>query len=140
MVYYNTLNPYKVIPYSGISYGVCRDYDHISRYKGLRQVVHNPNAADRFVALETPNAFTTQADVDFYQVPAYEENRLDVIAYKHLGSASYAWVIAYFNQIEDGYTVKEGQVLKIPKSLSTLFRSGEILASINPLQLNLGTE
>lgn len=137
---YNTLTPYKVLPYDGIQYGVCREFDHISRYRCLRQVVHNYNETDRFVALETPNPFTSNVDVFYYDVPSYEENRLDLIAYKHLGSATYAWVIAYFNHIEDGFTVKQGQRLIIPKSFTSLFNSGEILASVNPSTLNLGSE
>lgn len=142
--YYNTLTPYYKIPYSGIAYGHCVDYDHISRYKGLRQVTHNANSdttnSDRFITLETPNPFTSNAEVSFYDVPYQEENRLDVIAYKKLGSAQYAWIIAYFNGIEDGFTVREGTRLRIPNNISQLFNSGEILASVSALTLNLGTE
>ena len=69
-----------------------------------------------------------------------EENRLDLIAYSELGSASYAWVIAYINQITDGFTAPEGQRLMIPESISALFAKGQLLASISPSVLNLGTE
>ena len=69
-----------------------------------------------------------------------EENRLDLIANTYLGSATYSWVIAYFNQIEDGYTVREGQTLIIPKTITSLFSDGEILAPITALALNLGEE
>ena len=30
--------PYDTVDYDGISYGVCRDYSHISRYRDLRQI------------------------------------------------------------------------------------------------------
>ena len=140
MKFYNTLIPYEVLEHKGIQYTTCKAYDHISRYKGLRQVIHNPSYSDRFIALEPPNSFSTKTDVLYYDVPATEENRLDIIAFKYLGSAQYAWVIAYFNGIEDGFTVREGQRLVIPKSISSLFNKGEILASVPPLQLNLGTE
>lgn len=142
MRWYNTLTPYKVLDNNGgIQYGVCRDFDHISRYRGLRQVVHNPAVTDeRFIALETPNPFTTYSEVTYYEVPSIEENRLDVISYKLLGDAQYAWVIAYFNNIEDGFTVKEGQRLAVPSSISTLFNKGELLASVSPTMLNLGSE
>jgi hypothetical protein len=69
-----------------------------------------------------------------------EENRLDLIAQKELGSATYSWVIAYFNQIEDGYTVREGQRLVIPESVTALLSKGEILAPIAYTRLNLGEE
>lgn len=140
MKVYNTLTPYSVIDYKGIQYTTCRDYDHISRYKGLRQVIHNPDSFDRFITLETPNSFKSTTDVIFYDVPDTEENRLDIIANRFLGSASYSWIIAYFNEIEDGFTVREGQRLRIPKNVSSLFNKGEILSSVSALQLNLGTE
>lgn len=138
---YDINHPYQEIPYEGIQYTNCRDYGHISRYKGLRQVVHNPdNTDERYMALETVNPFTTNADVDYYEVPSKYENRLDMIAYEELGSASYAWVIAYFNNIEDGFSVHEGQLIKIPKNISSLFNSGEILQTVPALGLNLGSE
>lgn len=141
MIYYNTLTPYDETPYVPIQYGVCRDFDHLCRYRGLRQVVHDPsNEEARFIALETPNPFQTNVEVTFYEVPYSEENRLDLIAEKMLGSAQYSWILAYYNNIIDGYTVHEGQVLACPKNLSALFNKGEILSPINPLQLNLGTE
>ncbi len=138
---YNTLKPYAVIPYTGIAYGHCVDYGHISRYQTLRQVTHNASDAEsRFVALETQNPFSSNCEVHYYDVPAHEENRLDVIAYKELGSAQYAWVIAYFNNIEDGFTAREGTRLKIPNSITDLFSGGEMLASVPPTLLNLGSE
>lgn len=140
MKLYNTLIPYAIIPYKGIQYQVCRDFDHISRYKGLRQIAHNPSSDDRFVTLETPNKAANNVEVDYYTVPYVEQNRLDIIANKFLGSASYTWVLAYFNNIEDGFTVREGQRIKIPKSLTSLFQRDELLASIPPMILNLGSE
>ena len=54
--------------------------------------------------------------------------------------ATYGWVIAYFNSIEDGYTVREGQRLVLPGSVTALLSKGEILAPITALKLNLGEE
>ncbi|MCM1226435.1 MAG: hypothetical protein NC320_03290 [Clostridium sp.] len=139
-IYYDTLQPYGVVEHTGIEYTVCRDYDHISRNMGLRQVVHNPQETDRFVALETPNPIITNAKFRYYDVPASEENRLDLIANKFFGSAQYSWIISYFNNIEDGFTVTEGQRLKILENFTDLFNKGELLASIPALTLNLGTE
>lgn len=138
----NTLAPYEEIDYKGIQYAPCRDYNHISRYRGLRQVIHSPqDVEERFLALETPNAFiTSNTDVIWHEVLGVEVNRLDLIARQYLGSASYAWVIAYFNQIEDGFTCRLGQKLKIPKSITDLMRQGEILQSVTALTLNLSRE
>ena len=141
MIYGRDLTvPYDVIDYEGIAYSVCRDFNHISRYRNLRQVVHAPDTIDRYVTLETVNPFVTHTEIKYHEVSVTEENRLDLIAEKELGSATYSWVIAYFNSIEDGYTVREGQKLVIPKSVTALLSSGEILAPITALKLNLGEE
>lgn len=141
MIYARDLTkPYDDLEHRGIAYSVCREFDHISRYRTLRQVIHNPNDLDRYVTLETPNPFTTHTEVKYHDVTADEENRLDVIAEKELGSPTYGWVIAYFNQIEDGYTVREGQKLQIPQNITALFDKGEILEPKTALVLNLGQE
>lgn len=140
MIIQNTLTPYSEIEHKGIQYTTCRDFSHISRHAGLRQVVHNPGDPERFIALETANGFSSRSDVVYHDVKAHEENRLDIIAYQYLGSAKYAWVIALFNNIEDGFTIREGQRLTVPKSLSSLFTKNEILAPVTALSLHLGTE
>lgn len=141
MRYYDTLRPYDILEHKGIQYGVCRDFSHISRYRRLRQVTNNPlDMNERFITLETPNPFETHSDITYYTVPQHEENRLDVIAYKLLGSAQYAWTIAYFNGIDDGYTAHAGQKLMIPTNITQLFEKGECLASVSPNTLNLGSE
>ena len=136
----DTLAPYETVDREDIQYTYCHDYNHISRYKGLRQIIHEGNTAERYVALETPNAFETSVDMTYYTVPANLENRLDIIARDFLGSADYSWVIAYFNNIQDGFTAKEGQILAIPKTISSLFNNGEILSPISANRMNLGSE
>lgn len=140
-IYYNTMRPYKVLAHKGIVYTTCREFTHISRYKGLRQVIHHyVNSDGTYVTLEIPSPLYTNVEFMYYDVPASEENRLDIIAYKFYGSAQYSWIISYFNSIADGYTVFSGQRLKIIKNFTQLFNKGEILSSIPGMQLQLGTE
>jgi hypothetical protein len=140
-IYYDTLKPYKVLEHNGIQYTTCRDFDHISRYKGLRQVIHNPDdSQDRFITLETPNPISTNLKFSYYEVSSDEENRLDLLSYKFYGSAQYSWILSYFNNIEDGFTVYEGQKLKVISNFTELFNTGELLASIPATTLNLGSE
>ena len=131
--------PYDELDHEGIIYSVCRDFNHISRYRNLRQVVHQPGP-NRYVTLETVNPFVTNTEIKYHEVTSTEVDRLDLIAEAELGSATYGWVIAYFNSIEDGYTVREGQRLVIPNSVTALLSTGEILAPITALKLNLGEE
>ena len=139
--YYDTLKPYKTVDNGGIEYTVCRDFNHISRYKGLRQVVHNPMDTDsRYIALETVNAIKSNAKYSWYEVLPMEQDRLDLIAKKFYGSAQYGWVIAYMNRIEDGFSVSSGQKIMILDNFMDLFNTGELLASIPAMILNLGYE
>lgn len=143
MLNYDTLIPYHEVEYSGIQYSNCVEYSHISRYRNLRRVIHNASEIpDRFVSLETPNPIHSNMEVVYYTVRASEDDRLDLIAYKYLGSAEYSWILAYINGIDDGFTVKEGQKLKIPASRSviSMLNVGEMLEPINVLNLNLGAE
>ena len=132
--------PYKTIEHQGVKYTTCRDFDHISRYRTLRQIAHDIDNANMYITLETPNPFVTHTEVKYHEVTAPEINRLDLIAEQELGSATYGWVIAYFNRIEDGYSVREGQVLMIPNSVTALLSTGEILAPVPNTKLNLGEE
>ena len=140
MKFPDTWLPYKEVERDPIQYTYCNDYHHISRYKGLRQVIHQGLSDDRFIALETVNTIPENSDVRYYIVPHKLENRLDLIAEEQLGSATYAWVIAYFNKIQDGYTAIEGTKLAIPVSISSLFENGQILESVTATRLNLGSE
>ena len=91
----DTYNQYKEIKRDPIQYTYCVDFDHISRYRALRQVIHQGLSDDRFVALETVNPLEIKSNFKYYTVPANRENRLDLIAQEQLGSAKYAWVISY---------------------------------------------
>lgn len=75
-IYYDTLIPYCVIKHTGIQYTVCKEYNHISRYRGLRQLVHNLDESDRFIALETPNPIISDAQFIYYDVPSREAGGL----------------------------------------------------------------
>lgn len=140
MKFQDTYHPYEEINRDPIQYTYCVDFDHISRYRTLRQVIHQGLSDDRFVALETVNPFGSRSNLKYYTVPHHLENRLDLIAQEQLGSATYAWVIAYFNRIQDGFTVLEGTRLAIPTSFSSLYNKGELLAPVGATKLNLGSE
>lgn len=129
------------------------DYSNINYVESKYKTYWEEKAIDRpyavyeatqifhdYIALETPNAFTTNMEIDYYEVPYSEENRLDLIAYKLLGSAMRSWVIAYMNKLEDGFTVKAGQKIVVPKSFNALFNKGEILSPVASNTLNLGAE
>lgn len=136
----DTWRPYRKVERDPIQYTYCVDFDHLSRYRTLRQVIHEGKKPSRYVGLETTNAFNSEAHMNTYIVPHNLENRLDLIARDQLGSAEYAWVIAYINKIADGFTVLEGTQLRIPDSITALFDKGEILSTVDVTKINLGSE
>ena len=140
MKFPNTWEAYRKVVRDPIQYTYCSDYNHICRYRGLRQVIHQGLSDDRYIALETVNTIPEGIDTRYYIVPHKDENRLDLIAQEQLGSATYAWVIAYYNKIQDGFTAIEGTKLAIPVSVSSLFTSGQVLESVTAVRLNLGSE
>lgn len=140
MKFPDTWTVYQEVKRDPIQYTYCNEYRHISRYRGLRQVIHQGLSEDRFIAPETVNSIPEGSDVRYYIVPYKYENRLDLIAQEQLGSATYAWVIAYFNKIQDGFTVIEGTKLAIPTTISSLFEQGQVLESVTAVRLNLGSE
>ena len=137
---HDTTVPYETVPYEGIEYSTCRDFDRISRYRRLRQVIHHLGGTSRFTNLETQNAYDySTVDFEYYTVSEDRVNRLDLISWDYYGTPDYAWVIAYVNSIQDGYTVLSEQVLAIPRTVTELFKSGSVLASVPATSLNLGT-
>lgn len=140
MIFPDTYNLYDKVERDRIQYTYCVDFKHISRYRALRQVIHQGNSDGRYIALETVNSFDTGTAMKRITVTAELENRLDLIAEKELGSATYAWIIAYVNRISDGFTALEGSELLVPNSVSSLFSNGEMLAPISAVKLNLGSE
>lgn len=138
---HDTTRPYKSVDYNGIEYTTCKDFDHISRYRRLRQVIHYLTNSNRFITLELQNNYSYEnVEIEYYIVPNERENRLDLVSYDYYGSSSYSWIISYINGISDGFTIYEGQVLMIPKNITDLFKSGCILSSVPATTLNLGTE
>lgn len=139
---HDTTSAYKQVKYDGIEYAPCKDYTFISRYRRLRQVIHyTENQSKRFVTNEVQNAYDyNNIRVTYFEVTKELENRLDLVSYKFYNSTSYSWILAYLNEIPDGFTIHAGQLLTIPTSITELFSSGCILASVPPTSLNLGTE
>lgn len=52
--------------------------------------------------------------ITMYTVSESDENRIDIIATKTLGSASLYWIICYMNNIADPLDIPIGKILYIP--------------------------
>ena len=81
---HDTTCAYKEVDYHGIEYTMCKDYEHISRYRRLRQVIHYLEGTDRFMTLETQNKYSySGVTYEYYTVTVDRENRLDLISYDY---------------------------------------------------------
>ena len=134
-----TINGILSFDKEGLSYEVSKDGLVIKNIKtdNITQTLLN-NMISLLKELEKD--YPTNVEVKYYEVPQMYENRLDLISNMLYGSPSYSWILSYFNRIEDGFTVKSGQKLVYPKSVTSLFSSGELLQSIPATKLNIGEE
>lgn len=75
----------------------------------------NVNLLDKSY-LETMDLPTEEAlsGIACAQIRVGRFDRLDNLAYKHLGSGEYWWVIALINNLGWSFGFEEGQILKIP--------------------------
>lgn len=60
--------------------------------------------------------------VNTFRVRAAQFERLDNLAFKHLGSGEYWWIIALLNDLDWPFAFEEGQILKIPVELDDVLR------------------
>lgn len=88
----------------------------ISRYRSLRTI-------DKkfFETMDFPSKKDLDS-IETFRVRAANFDRLDNLAFKHLGSGEYWWVIAVMNDLKWGFSFEEGQILKIPISVEDVLR------------------
>ena len=63
--------------------------------------------------LNTPSVFFSEFD-NYHQVTAYDQFRLDLIAYRYYLSTDYWWIIATANNLFDPFNLVIGSILRIP--------------------------
>lgn len=89
----------------------------LSRYRNLNKLDGNKYyETSKFPTLEQINSFST------FQIVANKFDRLDNLAYKHLGDGQYWWIIALWNNIDWAYAIEEGQILNIPTDLGEVLK------------------
>jgi hypothetical protein len=69
--------------------------------------------------------FPTREELDSintFRIRIAQFDRLDNLAFKHLGSGEYWWVIALMNGLEWPYAFEAGQIIKIPVELDDVLR------------------
>jgi hypothetical protein len=60
--------------------------------------------------------------INTFRIRIAQFERLDNLAFKHLGSGEYWWVIALINGLEWPYAFEPGQIIKIPVEVDDVLR------------------
>ena len=87
-----------------------------SRYRSTRILDNNYYESVDFPSKEELDSINT------FRVRVARFERLDNLAFKHLGGGEYWWVIALINGLEWPYAFEEGQIIKIPIELDDVLR------------------
>ena len=93
-----------------VPYGV----NNPSRYKHIDDLLLDDDKVIKKTLGPVDLGIFPHEGTDFYTVKNYEENRIDIVATKLYGSASYYWVLCYMNNIEDPLKLPAGTVLLVP--------------------------
>ena len=88
----------------------------VSRYRNL-------NILDQhfFETVEFPEQKLLD-EVPVTRIRVSKFDRLDQLAFQHLGAGEYWWVIAVMNDIQWMFFFDEGQILKIPINVEDVLR------------------
>lgn len=61
-------------------------------------------------------------EIPTFRIRIVQFDRLDQLAFKHLGSGEYWWVIAIMNDIQWAFDFEVGSVIKIPVDVQDVLR------------------
>jgi len=92
----------------------------LSRYRNVN-VVNIPATPRYYETINVPDRDKLD-QISVIKVRAARFDRLDQLAYKHLGSGEYWWVIAVMNDLEWAYDFEEGDILRIPLNVEDVLK------------------
>lgn len=89
----------------------------LSRYRNLNTLENKKfYESSEFPTLDELDSIST------IQIVVSQFDRLDNLAFIHLGDGAYWWVIALMNNIDWPFTFEEGQILKIPTDVKDVLK------------------
>lgn len=88
----------------------------LSRYRNVKVADGNYYETVDFPSKEQLDS------VPSYNIRVNRFDRLDILAYKYLGSGEYWWMIALMNDLDWAFGFEEGQIMRIPVSAEDILR------------------
>lgn len=88
----------------------------ISRYRNVNKL-----DGKFYESIEFPSSISL-SNISTIQLRVSKFDRLDHLAFKHLGSGEYWWIIAIMNDIDWAFDFEDGQVIKIPVDVQEFLR------------------
>lgn len=113
-------------------------YTKPSRYAKLR-TIKKEGVDNSYHEVVNATPLVDVSDCQLFRVTGNYINRLDLIAEKFYGDASFWWYIAKQNAIPDFDIVPADTVLQIPP-YDSLMSDGRVLEPLSYVYLNLGKE
>ncbi len=93
----------------------------LGRYRNVNRIEGDGSLPRYYETIDYPTQLELQ-DVATFKIRISRFDRLDQLAFKHLGAGEYWWVIALMNDLDWMYDFEPGQILKIPISVEDVLR------------------
>ena len=92
----------------------------LSRYRNINSV-RDGTVPQHFESVDLPSSESLEL-IPSFKIRVAQFDRLDQLAYKHLGAGEYWWVIALMNDIDWMYDFEPGQIIRIPINVEDVLR------------------
>lgn len=109
-----------------LTYESPRQYKFTSRYTPYRRIL-DKDGSNYYHESFNQTSINEGVTDQFFTVTVKQENRLDIIAVKYYGFATYWWIIAMANNVIDPFNIPVGTVLRIPQ-LSAIYLSKGVMS------------
>ena len=93
----------------------------VNRYRNVNVVEDMPGVPRHYETVDFPSA-SELANIPTIKIRVGRFDRLDQLAFRHLGAGEYWWVIALMNDLDWMYEFEAGQILKIPVNVEDVLR------------------
>lgn len=92
----------------------------ISRYRNI-PVISEKGSSQYYESIDQIDPKKLE-EIPSIKIRLTKFDRLDILAFNHLGSGEYWWVLALMNDLDWMYGFEEGSILKIPINVDDVLK------------------